>query len=79
MGYVIRATAVDHNGVRCMQDNAAYLGDAHGHVYANAVDANRECARLQDSVAEYGLDLSTVYSVEEADWDDEVYTTREEG
>lgn len=61
-GYVIRAGYGEGHD----SSTPEVLGDAYGVVYASRDDAEAVCEDLQDTIADYDLDPTTVYSVEVA-------------
>lgn len=65
MKYVIRATYEQHGNILdCSQ--AEVLGDAYARQYASREEAEEVAKELQGEVEDVGLDLTTVYTVEEA-------------
>lgn len=62
--YRITASAV-HHGTRIDTSTAEYLGEAFQVEFQTAAEAERVAEELRGSVAEYGLDPTTEYDVEE--------------
>ena len=60
-----RITATTEGSVSANQ--AEVLGEAYGRLYTDRAAAESDAEDMQDEIAEYGLDASTVYAVEDLD------------
>lgn len=60
-----RVTAsYERDGLLLDASQAEVLGDAYGRTYATEAEAEAVAQELADTIADYGLDPTTTYSVE---------------